>query len=44
MGLGMVLVVSEEDVTAVQKAVPEATIIGEVVRQDNGQRVAIECI
>lgn len=44
MGLGMVLVVSAEAVTEVRKAVPEAEVIGEVVRQRDEQRIAIEGI
>lgn len=42
MGLGMVLVVSAEDAPAVQEAVPEAVVVGEVVRGEGDRRVVIE--
>ncbi len=42
MGLGMVLAVSAEDAPAVQEAVPEAAVVGEVVRGEGDRRVVIE--
>jgi len=33
MGLGMVLACSEEGASAVQRALPEAKVVGRVVRQ-----------
>ena len=42
MGLGMVLVCAPEKVGEIQEIVPEASTVGEVVRQKGKQRVAIE--
>jgi phosphoribosylformylglycinamidine cyclo-ligase len=42
MGLGMVLAVSPDDASNVQDALPEAVVVGEVVRQKGDERVIIE--
>ena len=41
MGIGMVLVVAPESVAAVQAAVPEACVVGEVVKGDGGPTVEL---
>ncbi|GAI07574.1 unnamed protein product, partial [marine sediment metagenome] len=42
MGIGMVLICSPEDVSQITQALPEAHIIGEVVKQTGKARVVIE--
>lgn len=42
MGIGMVIICSPEDVNRVTKALPEAKIVGEVVKQVGKVRVIIE--
>ena len=42
MGLGMVLACSPQNVNAIQNAVPEAMVVGAVVRQSGDERVVIE--
>ena len=42
MGLGLVLAVDPSDVDAVRSAVPDALVVGEVVRQEGAERVAID--
>lgn len=42
MGLGMVLAVSPYDAPSVQEALPDAVVVGEVVRQKDERRVIIE--
>jgi phosphoribosylformylglycinamidine cyclo-ligase len=42
MGLGMVLAVSPDDASGVQAALPDAVVVGEVVRQKDDRRVIIE--
>ena len=42
MGIGMVVVVAAEDVAAVCRAASDATVIGEIVKQRDDQRVIIE--
>jgi len=41
MGIGMVLVSSPQRVSALQKALPEAVVIGHVVKQDGPDRVIL---
>ncbi|MSQ12751.1 MAG: phosphoribosylformylglycinamidine cyclo-ligase [Dehalococcoidia bacterium] len=41
MGIGMVLMVAEGDVATVQRAAPEARVVGRVVRQEGAERVII---
>jgi phosphoribosylformylglycinamidine cyclo-ligase len=41
MGLGMVLVCAQTDVEAVRAAIPEALVVGEVVRQQDDKRVVL---
>jgi phosphoribosylaminoimidazole (AIR) synthetase len=41
MGLGMVLICSQNDVAKLTAAVPEAIPVGEVVEQEGEERVAI---
>ena len=42
MGLGMVLACEQDNVDEIQKAVPEARLVGEVVPQRDDRRVVIE--
>ncbi len=42
MGIGMVLICSPEDAAQLTKALPEAHIVGEVVKQKGGTRVVIK--
>jgi phosphoribosylformylglycinamidine cyclo-ligase len=42
MGIGMALVCSPENVSRITKALPEAKIIGEVVKQAGKARVVID--
>ncbi|MDP3768519.1 MAG: phosphoribosylformylglycinamidine cyclo-ligase [Dehalococcoidia bacterium] len=42
MGLGLVLAVDPSDVDAVRSSVPDALLVGEVVRQESEERVIIE--
>ena len=41
MGLGMVLACSEEGASAVQRALPEAKVVGRVVRQEGAEAVIL---
>jgi phosphoribosylformylglycinamidine cyclo-ligase len=42
MGIGMVLIVSPKNVDCIRKAIPEAMIIGEIVKQQGNERVIID--
>ena len=42
MGLGLVLAVDPADVDTVRSAVPDALVVGEVVRQEGAERVRVE--
>jgi phosphoribosylformylglycinamidine cyclo-ligase len=42
MGIGMVMVCSPEKVSEITKALPEAKIIGEIVKQEGEQWVVID--
>jgi phosphoribosylformylglycinamidine cyclo-ligase len=42
MGIGMAVIVAPSDVAAMQKALPEAKVIGEVVKQAGEARVVID--
>ena len=42
MGIGMVLICTPEDVDKIMKALPEAKVIGEVVKQVGDARVIIK--
>jgi len=42
MGIGMVLICSPDDVDQLTKALPEAKVIGEVIKQVGGARVIIK--
>jgi phosphoribosylformylglycinamidine cyclo-ligase len=42
MGVGMVVVCSPDEVTKITKALPEAKVIGEVVKQKGEARVVID--
>jgi phosphoribosylformylglycinamidine cyclo-ligase len=42
MGIGMVIICSPQDVSYLQKALPEAKVIGEVVKQTGEARVTID--
>ncbi len=41
MGLGMVLVCDQENVDDIQSALPEASVVGEVIQQNGRERVVI---
>ena len=41
MGVGMVLMVANENVALVQSKIPESWILGEVVAVNNGCRVSL---
>lgn len=42
MGLGLIVVCAEADVAAVQEKLPQACVVGHVIRQEAGERVVIE--